>query len=135
MLDESARVSCLSTERAQVIFKRCKRTHPADELDQYAVYRDGHVHVDKPWPATNEKSAEYDEEHESDVEYDYQIGEHAEDQGGPRGCRSQAACLMALLATILLITDHPWRFKATCGHVKYSAKALQPGAYARAFFV
>ena len=27
----------------------------------------------------------------------------------------------------------PWRFKATCGHVKYSAKALQPSAYARAF--
>jgi hypothetical protein len=135
VLDESARISRLSAQRAQVIFERGERAHPANELDQYTVYRDGHVHVDKPRPATNEKAAEYYEEDKSDVEYDYQIGEHAEDQGGPRGCRGIAPCLMALMATILLITDHPWRFKATCGHVKYSAKALQPGAYARAFFV
>ena len=71
-----------------MIFKRCKGTHPTNELDQYTIYCDRHMNVDEPGPAANEKSAEYYEEDEADMEDDYQIGKHAEDQGGPRGLRS-----------------------------------------------
>ena len=48
----------------------------------------------------------------------------------------ESGCPLYLCDDIAIVRHNPeapWRFKATCGHVKYSAKALQPSAHARAF--
>jgi len=77
MLDESAAVTGFPSARSECVLERCKRTHPARELDHHSPNRRGQMQPGQTRAPQNEQPTENDEPDECEVNYDDEISERA----------------------------------------------------------
>ena len=76
MLDEAGRIGTAYLSATPVL-ERCERTDPARKLHPCTPGGREYVHPSNPWPASNEQPPEDHEENESEMEYNYSVGENA----------------------------------------------------------
>ena len=79
VIDEPAFVSRLASARPERVFQRSKRAYPASEFDEHPPSRDWNVRVNELRPSGQEKSPQYHEENEADVQNDDYVGEETVD--------------------------------------------------------
>lgn len=88
MIDEVALVSLLSAANAEGVLERSERAYPSTEFDEDSPDCGRNVHVNEFRPSAQKKSAEYDEEYETDMNNDDEIRENAIDHVTPLRIRA-----------------------------------------------